>query len=69
VDDDPVSMMMLEAALASMGIETHSADTVAKAGCLLTEFTPSIAILDVQLPDGDGTDIYLRFAGQICGRQ
>lgn len=59
VDDDPVWMMMLEAALASMGIETQSADTVVKARCLLTQFTPSIAILDVQLPDGDGTDILL----------
>jgi CheY-like chemotaxis protein len=58
-DDDPIALMMLEALLRSMSIKTHCADTVCGARAVIAGLVPSIAILDVQLPDGDGLDILL----------
>jgi two-component system, NtrC family, response regulator PilR len=59
VDDDPIGLMILQSFLESMSIETHSAASVAEAKDLIARSIPSIAILDVQLPDGDAIDIML----------
>jgi DNA-binding response OmpR family regulator len=58
-DDDPSGVLLLESMLELMSITTRSAGTVADAKRLVREFQPTIAILDVQLPDGDGVDILL----------
>ena len=56
-DDDPVGLSLLTSIVESLKIEPVTATTVASAKFLLGEVVPHIAILDVQLPDGDGIDI------------
>jgi DNA-binding response OmpR family regulator len=63
VDDDPVALMLLREFLESLSITVHAAGTVAEAKSVLREVIPTVAILDVMLPDGDGTDIMLLMRG------
>ena len=56
-DDEPISLMLLEALMQSFSIEPISAIDVASAKKALLETVPHFAILDVLLPDGDGTEI------------
>ena len=58
-DDDPTSLVILEALADSFKLETVTATDVAGAKRLLAKGVPQIAILDVLFPDGDGVDILL----------
>lgn len=62
-DDDPTSLLMLEALAVAFKLETVTATSVAGAKRLLKQVTPDIAILDVLFPDGDGIDILLEIRG------
>lgn len=62
VDDHPVVVRGLVALLAGEDwvIGTHVAETVAGALGLAIEHQPSLAVVDVRLPDGDGLDVVRR---------
>ncbi len=57
VDDDPMSLMMMEAVVKSASLEAIAASNVSAGIRLLHLHQPRIALIDVQLPDGDGIDI------------
>jgi len=57
VDDDPTSLMMMETVIRSAAFESIAASNVSAGIRLLHLHQPRIALIDVQLPDGDGIDI------------
>jgi signal transduction histidine kinase/DNA-binding response OmpR family regulator len=54
VDDDPAIRAICAEVLRNQGLEVSEADTCAEARRLVLERRPHLALLDVQLPDGDG---------------
>ena len=54
VDDDPLSRKMLGVLLQGEGFELIMAESIRAARSALAHDTPSLIILDVGLPDGDG---------------
>jgi CheY-like chemotaxis protein len=58
-DDDPVSLMLIEQVLKSLPVQCLTASSVVEAVRIINSTPPQVAILDVQLPDGDGTQILL----------
>jgi DNA-binding response OmpR family regulator len=56
VDDSPVARRVVTQRLASEGFEVVEAATVAGAR-KIDVFTVGCAIVDLELPDGDGTDL------------
>lgn len=65
VEDDPTIVHAITRNLAARGYESRSATTVAEATTALREGTPSLMLLDVDLPDGSGWEVLreLRAAG------
>lgn len=57
IDDDGFIRMALTEAVSSWGYETHSAESIAAGTKAFEEFEPSIALIDVELPDGSGIDL------------
>lgn len=57
VDDDRFIRMALAEALRSWDYETLEAGTVAEARTLFAENEPTVALLDIELPDGSGLDV------------
>ena len=57
IDDDPVSALLLESVADSASLEAITGSTVREGIRLLNLHKPQIALIDVQLPDGDGTEI------------
>jgi CheY-like chemotaxis protein len=58
VDDDPTFRRLARRLLASFGLEVVAeAGTVAEALAAAERVQPSAALVDVQLPDGDGFDL------------
>jgi len=57
VDDEPLLRRHLAATLERMGADVTAADTVRSARQLATELSFDFALLDVNLPDGQGTDL------------
>ncbi len=57
IDDDPDILRVLKANLELYGYEPLLADTWAKAKDILKAQLPTLVILDVMLPDGNGIDI------------
>lgn len=63
VEDDAVIRQGLSQALAAEGLEVLAASSVREALAFLEEGTVVLAILDMQLPDGDGTEVARALAG------
>lgn len=63
VDDDPSSRMLLEEFLSEAGYEVRTAADCAEARAAATEAAPDLAIVDMNLPDGDG----LTLLGELRG--
>jgi DNA-binding response OmpR family regulator len=63
VEDDRTTCDLLRAIFAHLGWEVDVAETVAE-GLARLDPPPDLLVLDVSLPDGDGTDIlrYIRLA-------
>lgn len=63
VEDDRTTCDLLRAIFSHLGWEVKVAETVAD-GLALLDPPPDLIVLDVSLPDGDGTDIlrYVRSA-------
>ena len=57
VDDDRFIRMALGEAVRSWGYETVEAGTVSDARTLFAEHEPPVALLDIDLPDGNGLDL------------
>lgn len=57
LDDEPLVRRHLVATLERMGADVTAADTYKSARQLATEFSFDFALLDVNLPDGRGTDL------------
>lgn len=57
IDDDGFIRMALTEAVSSWGYETHAAESIVAGTKAFEEFEPSIALIDVELPDGSGIDL------------
>ncbi len=54
IDDDAMLVRFLRRGLAQAGYDVHAAMTAQQARRMATELDPSIVLLDLMLPDGDG---------------
>jgi two-component system, NtrC family, response regulator AtoC len=61
VEDDPATRKGIEESIKDFGFEPRSVGTSKEAARALEEFDPSILIVDIHLPDGDGIEV-LRLA-------
>jgi CheY-like chemotaxis protein len=57
VDDDPDIRLLMAGSLSEFGYSVVTAGTVAEALQLASEFSFSLCILDVRLPDGTGIEL------------
>jgi DNA-binding response OmpR family regulator len=57
IEDDPDTQVILHDYLATLGFEVHVAGTAAQAREQLAASTPSLVLIDVGLPDGDGVSL------------
>lgn len=57
VEDDREIRTLLQSALAVEGFEVQTAVSVSEAGALLRHALPDVVLLDLGLPDGDGTEL------------
>jgi sigma-B regulation protein RsbU (phosphoserine phosphatase) len=69
VDDDPTTLALLTAMLRQEGFNALCAGTVAQARALASEGEFDLAILDVNLPDGNGLDLCRAIAGRASGTE
>lgn len=54
VDDEPDIRELLDITLSRMGLDTHSAATLAEAIDMVASVTPDLCLTDMRLPDGNG---------------
>lgn len=57
IEDDPAQRILLAAYLAQGGFRVLEADSMAQARAQLARTEPSLALLDLNLPDGNGLDL------------
>jgi two-component system, OmpR family, KDP operon response regulator KdpE len=57
VEDDPAIRSMLQSTLAVEGFEVQTAVSVSEARALLRHSPPDVVLLDLGLPDGDGSEL------------
>lgn len=57
VDDDPSCRFLLSSFLDEEGHEVREAETIAQALACITDFSPELAFLDCNLPDGSGLEL------------
>jgi DNA-binding NtrC family response regulator len=57
VDDDRLIRTVISERLTNEGLEVIAADCLDAARTALEDFTPDVALLDIRLPDGVGTDL------------
>jgi DNA-binding NarL/FixJ family response regulator len=69
VDDLPAARELLKAVLAEAfpASSVCEADSVANALAQTTTFIPDLALIDLGLPDGEGTDLIRRLNAQLPG--
>jgi DNA-binding NtrC family response regulator len=60
VDDDPALAMVLRRWLTHLGVDVVVAHTMAEAVRVLAAMDPAAALYDLDLPDGNGTDLIQR---------
>jgi len=64
VEDDPLIASSLVRALTSRGYEPYACTSVAEARRSIAERLPELVLLDLGLPDGDGTEIATELAAR-----
>lgn len=69
VDDDPVSVALIEAVVSSPDRELYQAHSAAEARTLLAEHPVDLVILDLHLPDADGRDILVEVRNNDATRK
>ncbi|MBI4541957.1 MAG: sigma-54-dependent Fis family transcriptional regulator [Gemmatimonadetes bacterium] len=57
VDDDDFFRLIIAERLGGLGYDVGQAGSLAQARALVAEAPPDVALLDVRLPDGDGTEL------------
>lgn len=57
VDDEPDIRELLDITLSRMGLETHSAATLAEARDMVSSVSPDLCLTDMRLPDGNGISL------------
>ncbi len=57
VDDEPDIRELLDITLSRMGLDTHSAATLAEAHDKLGQCNPNLCLTDMKLPDGNGISL------------
>lgn len=57
VEDDPELRIVLRALLDQDGVEVVTAGDLAEAKVAVMRHRPSVVLVDLRLPDGDGTDL------------
>lgn len=57
IEDDQAIRSMLQSALTVEGFEVHTAVSVSEARALLRHAPPDVVLLDLGLPDGDGSEL------------
>ena len=57
VDDEPDIRELLDITLSRMGLETHSAATLAEAMDKVAKIQPDLCLTDMRLPDGNGISL------------
>ena len=60
IDDDPTVLLILQRALAASAVSIQSADTAADGWELIQRQRPDVLVLDVQLPDMSGLELFKR---------
>jgi two-component system nitrogen regulation response regulator GlnG len=60
VDDEPIILHSFRRVFATPGVEVLTAGTVADGWRRVTEDRPDVVVLDLQLPDGSGLDLFER---------
>jgi two-component system nitrogen regulation response regulator GlnG len=64
VDDEPIICHSFRRVFASRGVEVVTAGTVAEGWRRFEAERPDVAVLDLQLPDGSGLDLFRRIAAE-----
>lgn len=67
VEDEPLVAMIAEEALASLGFETRCARNGVEALAAMTDFRPTLAVVDIGLPDIRGDELCRRLHIQDAG--
>jgi len=57
VDDEPDIRELLDITLSRMGLQTHSAATLAEAREMIARLQPDLCLTDMRLPDGNGISL------------
>lgn len=57
IEDDQAIRSMLQSALAVEGFEVHTAVSASEARAMLRHAPPDVVLLDLGLPDGDGSEL------------
>ncbi len=65
VDDEPDIRELLDITLSRMGLETHSAATLAEARDLVASVAPDLCLTDMRLPDGNGISLVEYIQGEF----
>ncbi len=69
VDDEEMVLKMIERLLAQMGYQTHTAQNKDSALQMASNIVIDIAILDYNLPDGNGIDLMIKLKKQKANLQ
>lgn len=64
VEDNTTLLESLQSFFRDNGFETHTAGTNQEAWQLIRETHPAVVVLDVNLPDGSGLDLFKRISSQ-----
>ena len=68
IDDDPVFSLLASEALQQAGFDTRIASNVQQAMSSFEEYRPDLALLDVNLPGGNGFDVCATLRSLTSGR-
>ncbi len=63
VDDDDLIRSILAQRLGDLGYQVSTAETLAEARISIAAATPDVALLDIKLPDGEGTELLETLVG------
>ena len=65
VEDDVATRKGLDLAIRDLGGQTRAVGTAGEAGRAIEEFKPEVLIVDLNLPDGDGIEVFRSRANPI----
>ena len=66
VDDNPVNLKLIRVLLAGEGYDVRTAGDAREALGILTDFSPRLILMDLQLPGMDGLELMRRIKGGLA---